>query len=193
MVTAVILAAGASTRMGTQKLLLPFGNEPLVRRAARQVCGAGFDDVLVVVGHEHKQVVAALEGLPVRHSVNKEYAAGMGTSFRTAVSDLDSEAALFALADQPLVSTREYRMVLDAYMKESPAIVSVRYGDVMAPPHLFTREFFHELAQLEHGARPVLQRHADRALVLHFPPELLLDIDTPEDYELARSRLSDER
>jgi len=125
--------------------------------------------------------------------VNKDYAGGMGTSFRTAVSDLDSDAALFALADQPLVSTREYRMVLDAYVRESPAIVSVRYGDVMAPPHLFTREFFHELAQLKHGARPVLRRHAERALVLHFPHELLLDIDTPADYDLARSRLSADR
>lgn len=193
MVTAVILAAGASTRMGTQKLLLPFGNEPLVRRIARQVCDVGFDDVLVVVGYEHEKVVAALEGLPLRHVVNKDYAAGMGTSFRTAVSDLDSDAALFALADQPLVSTTEYRMVLDAYVRESPAIVSVRYGDVMAPPHLFTREFFPELAQLVHGARSLLQRHAGRALVLHFPPELLLDIDTPEDYELARIRLSADR
>ena len=50
MVSAVVLAAGASTRMGTQKLLLPFGGEPLVRRAVRQVRAAGFDDVLVVLG-----------------------------------------------------------------------------------------------------------------------------------------------
>ena len=84
----------------------------------------------------------------------------MGSSFRTAVEHLrDSDAAMFALADQPFVTTHEYRPVLDAYRQHAPAIVSVRYGDVMAPPHLFEREFFPELAQLEHGARPVLQRH----------------------------------
>ena len=190
MVTAVILAAGASTRMGTQKLLLRFGDEPLVRRVARQICEVGFDDVLVVVGHEYTAVVEALKGLPLRHAVNADYAAGMGTSFRAAIEHVEGDAALFALADQPLVTSREYRMLLDIYLQESPPIVSVRYGEVMAPPHLFTREFFPELAALEHGARPVLHRHAERARVVHFPAELLLDVDTPEDYELAKSRLS---
>lgn len=190
MVTAVILAAGASTRMGTQKLLLRFGDEPLVRRVARQICEVGFDDVLVVVGHEYSEVVAALKGLPLGHAVNPDYARGMGTSFRTAIENLDADAALFALADQPLLTSRDYRMLLDAYLEDTPPIVSVRYGEVTAPPHLFTREFFPELASLEHGARPVLLRHADRTRVLGFPPELLLDVDTPDDYELAKSRLS---
>jgi molybdenum cofactor cytidylyltransferase len=191
MVSGVVLAAGASTRMGTQKLLLPFGGEPLVRRAVRQVCDAGFDDVLVVVGSEHERILAALEGLAVRHAVNAQYASGMGSSFRTAVEHLaGSTAAMFALADQPFVTTTEYRTLLGTYRQHEPPIISVRYGDIMAPPHLFEREFFPELSQLQHGARSVLQRHQDRALVLHFPPELLVDIDTPEDYELARTRLS---
>ena len=194
MVSAVILAAGASTRMGTQKLLLPLGGEPLVRRAARQVCDAGFDDVLVVIGSEHEQTLAALEGLAVRHAVNAQYDSGMGSSFRTAVEHLTgSAAAMFALADQPFVTATEYRTVLDTYRQHHPPIVSVRYGDVMAPPHLFEREFFPELSQLQHGARSVLQRHRERTLVLQFPPDLLVDIDTPEDYEVAKSRLSSGR
>jgi CTP:molybdopterin cytidylyltransferase MocA len=57
---------------------------------------------------------------------------------------------------------------------------------VTAPPHLFDREYFPELSRLENGARPVLQRHADATTIVRFPPELLLDIDTPEDYERAR-------
>ena len=191
MVSAVILAAGASTRMGTPKLLLPLGGEPLVRRTARQVCDAGFDDVLVVVGSEHEKIVAALDGLPVRHAVNAEYASGMGSSFRTAIEHLpDSEAAMFALADQPFVTTNEYRTVLDTYRRQTPAIVSVRYGDVMAPPHLFQKEFFPELAQLQHGARSLLQKYHERTTVLHFGADLLMDIDTPEDYELVKIRLS---
>jgi molybdenum cofactor cytidylyltransferase len=194
MISAVVLAAGASTRMGANKLLLPIAGEPLVRRTVHHVCEAGFDDVLVVVGSDWENTLAALDGLPIRHAVNAEYASGMGSSFRTAVSHLgDSAAAMFALADQPLVTTNEYRTVLDAYRQQAPAIVSVRYGDVMAPPHLFEREFFPELAQLQHGARPVLQRHNDRTLVLRFASDLLLDIDTPEDYELAKSRLASVR
>jgi molybdenum cofactor cytidylyltransferase len=194
MVTAVILAAGASTRMGQPKLLLPLDGEPLVRRTVRQVCEAGFDDVLVVVGSDHQETVAALDGLPIRSAINAEYASGMGSSFRTAVEHLGATAAaMFALADQPFVSARQYRAVLDAYREHAPGIVSVRYGEVMAPPHLFEREFFPELAQLVHGARPVLQRHVERTMVLQFPPDLLMDIDTPEDYERARSRVSSGR
>lgn len=191
MLTAVALAAGASARMGTQKLLLPFGDEPLVRRAVRQLLGAGFGEVLVIIGSEHEQVLAALAGLPVRHAVNAEYKTGMGSSFRTAVEHLDkSDAAMFALADQPFVTANEYRAVLDAYRRHAPAIVSVRYGDVTAPPQLFSRALFPELAQLQHGARSVLERHRDQMFVLDFPAELLLDIDTPEDYERATGRLS---
>jgi len=192
--SAVVLAAGASTRMGTQKLLLVLDGEPLVRRTVRQVLDAGFDEVLVVVGHEEAEVRAALNGLPIRHAVNRGYAAGMGSSFRTAVEHLaGSEAAMFALADQPFVTSREYAEVLGAYRTHRPAIVSVRYGDVAAPPHLFARPLFGELAALTHGARSVLERHRGESVVLQFPPELLQDIDTPEDYERARSRVSSGR
>lgn len=194
MVSAVVLAAGASTRMGTPKLLLPLGGEPIIRRTVREVSSAGFDDVLVVVGHEHEKIVAALEGLPCRHAVNAGYKSGMGSSFRTAVTHLSSsDAALFALADQPLVTSHEYRQLLDAYRGRGQGIVCARYGNVTAPPHLFDREFFAELAELEHGARPVLARHRDRMTVLQFPPELLLDVDTPADYERAKSVLSSGR
>jgi molybdenum cofactor cytidylyltransferase len=188
MATAVILAAGASTRMGQPKLLLPFGDEPLVRRTVREICDAGFDDVLVIVGCEPEKVRAALEGLPIRHALNRQYEMGIVSSFRTAVEHLgDSAAAMFALADQPFLTTKEYRTILDTYRQRQPAIVSVHYGDVTAPPHLFRRDLFPEL---ERGARPVLEQHRDQTIVLHFPPELLLDIDTPEDYERAKTRLS---
>lgn len=177
--------------MGVPKLLLPVGGEPLVRRTVRQVCDAGFDDVLVVVGHESEKTLAALQGLPVRHAVNAEYASGMGSSFRTAVAHLaGSEAAMFALADHPFVTTNEYRQVLDTFRRERPGIVSVRYGDVVAPPHLWSSEFFPELSQLQHGARSVLERHRDRTVVLQFPADLLMDLDTPEDYELVKARLA---
>ena len=194
MVSGVVLAAGASTRMGKQKLLLPIGGEPLIRRVVRSVCDAGFDDVLIVVGYEHEKILEALAGVPIRHAFNPGFASGMGSSFRTAVENLtSSEAAMFALADQPFVTSAEYRTILDAYLQHRSPIVSVRYGDVMAPPHLFTREFFPELALLEHGARPVLLRHRDRTMNLAFAPDLLVDVDTPEDYEAVTRRLSSGR
>jgi molybdenum cofactor cytidylyltransferase len=194
MVSAVVLAAGASTRMGTPKLLLPLGDEPVVRRTVRQVCDSGFDEVLVVSGSEHERIVAALEGLPVRHAVNPDFATGMGSSFRTGVEHLgeESEAAMFALSDQPFVTAAEYRAILEMWRIQRPLIVGSRFGEVTAPPHLFARALYPELAALQHGARSILQRHASQMVVLHFAAELLLDIDTPEDYERALARASRE-
>jgi molybdenum cofactor cytidylyltransferase len=190
-VLAVVLAAGGSTRMGTHKLVLTLDGEAIVRRTAREVCAAGFDAVLVVVGYEQEKVVASLEGVPVRFAVNPAFATGMGSSFRTAIEQSgDADAVMFALADQPFVTAREYRMLLDTYRAHAPAIVSVRYGEVTAPPHLFARPLFRELSELEHGARSILKRHADEMIVLQFPPELLQDIDTPEDYERAKRLFS---
>jgi molybdenum cofactor cytidylyltransferase len=189
--------------MGRQKLLLPFDGEPLVHRTVREISAAGADEVLVVVGSEHEQVRGALEGLTYRHAINANYEAGMGTSFRTAVEHVaGSSAAMFALADQPFVTATEYRTILDTFRErtaaavaqdEAPLIVSVRYGEVTAPPHLFSHALFPELARLEHGARPVLERHRDRTIVLQFSPDLLFDVDTPEDYGRAISRLSSGR
>jgi molybdenum cofactor cytidylyltransferase len=186
MVTAVVLAAGASTRMGRHKLVLPLGGEPIVRRTVRQVSEAGFDRVLVVVGSQHEETLAALDGLAFTGVLNPDFSTGMGSSFRTAVEHLgDSKAAMFALADQVRLTSVEYRRLLDTYGDGSPGIVCARYGDVTAPPHLFDCEFFPELAALEHGARPVLQLHRDRITALEFDPSLLLDIDTPEEYARA--------
>jgi molybdenum cofactor cytidylyltransferase len=194
MITGVILAAGAATRMGTNKLLLPLGDEPIIRRTVRQVAESGVDEVLVVVGSEHERVLTALDGLPCRHAVNADYATGMGSSFRIAVGELvESAAAMFALADQPFVAASDYRRLLDAFRERGQGIVCARYGEVTAPPHFFDREFFPELGVLEHGARPVLQRHRDRTRVVELPPDLLLDIDTPDDYERAKRFVSGAR
>lgn len=194
MVTAILLAAGASTRMGLPKLVLPLGGEPIVRRTARHLCESGYDDVLVVSGGEQARIVECLEGLPLRHAHNPDFATGMGSSFRTGVEHLpeDSEAAMFALADQPFVTPAEFRQLLDAWRLQKPLIVGSKFGEVTAPPHLFARPLYPELAALQHGARDLLKRHAGAMVVLHFPADRLLDIDTPEDYERAKARVAAE-
>ena len=195
MVSAVVLAAGASTRMGTQKLLLPLGGEPLVRRAVRQVCARGFDDVLVVLGSEHEATLAALEGLPVRHAhqpgVRQRHgqlvphggrASGRQRrrhvrARRSAVRD---DERVPDACSTPTASTRRPSSASGTARSWRRRICSSGSSSPSSP-------------QLQHGARSVLQRHLERTMVLQFPPDLLVDIDTPEDYELAKSRLSSGR
>lgn len=195
-ITAVVLAAGASSRMGTHKLLLELGAEPLVRRTVRQVLQANPDDVLVVLGRDPEGVRAALDGLPVRFAENPDYLSGLGSSFRVAVEHLESDvsAALFALADMPFVPPNVYQRVLETYRLHHPAVVAVRYGSdavgwVNAPPHVFDGTLFPELMVLEHGAKPVLERHRQNTVTIDAPADGLFDVDTPEQLEEARSRL----
>jgi molybdenum cofactor cytidylyltransferase len=189
MTSAVVLAAGASSRMGAHKLLLPLGDQPIVRRTVRQVCDAGFADVLVVLGRDADVVRAALDGLACRFAVNDAYESGMGSSFRVAIDALGAvDAAVFALADQPFVTPDDYARVRDARDGDR-VIVCARFGEVTAPPHLFARELFDELRTLTEGARPVLTRHGSRARIVDLPADHLVDIDTPEDYARAQALL----
>lgn len=197
LVTAVVLAAGASSRMGSHKLLQDLGNEPMVRRTVRQVFEAGPSDVLVVLGRDPDDVQNALEGLPVRFARNPDFQSGLGSSFRVAVSSLGSHvhAAMFALADMPFVPDGVYRRALETYRAHRPAIVAVRYssdveGWVKAPPHVFDRAIWPELTTLQHGAKPVLERHRESTITIDAPGDALFDVDTPEQLEQARERLS---
>ena len=97
---------------------------------------------------------------------------------------------MFALADQPFLTAADTGRSSTPGCEQRPLIVGSRFGEVTAPPHLFDRALYPELAVLQHGARSVLQRHADAMIVLRFASELLLDIDTPEDYERAKARAS---
>jgi molybdenum cofactor cytidylyltransferase len=179
--------------MGNAETLLPLGGEPLIRRAVREVRrrlrrrpgGAG---------SSHEAMRAGARGLPVRHAVNTRFASGMGSSFRTAVEQLpDSSAAMIALADQPRSSPRAARSVLEAYRQHGTAIVSVRYGEVMAPPHLFEREFFPELARPSTARATCCCATWSAPRCSPLPPDPLVDIDTPDDYARATSRLSSGR
>src|SRR5512138_3343641 len=104
-VAALILAAGASTRMGRPKQLLDWGGRPLVRAAAETALAARLDPVLVVVGGARAEVEAALVGLPLRVIANPNYAGGQSTSLRAGVAALgsDSDAVVVLLGDQPFV------------------------------------------------------------------------------------------
>lgn len=198
-VTAIVMAAGASSRMGEHKLLLELNGEPLVRRVVRQILEVqGFYDVLVVTGREPEKIQAALKCLNVRFVQNDLYLEGIGTSFRAAISKLESDidAAMFALADQPFVSSDLYKKLLETYLDsnlEQPRIVAVQYlmpeETVIAPPHIFHKSFFKVIGTQNHGAKPLIERHKDITTMLEFPAQALFDIDEPGDLEKARTML----
>ena len=173
--------------MGRNKLLLPFGGQPLVRRAASAAIEAGLDPVVVVLGHEAERVGAALTGLACTAIVNADHAQGMRLSLQAGLRALpgDASAALIALADMPLVTAAMMRAVADRYRQGAAPLVVSRYGSATAPPTLYDRSLFAEILALtgEGAGRPVVQRHLHEASVVSWPEAALADVDLPEDYD----------
>ncbi|MFQ5915934.1 MAG: NTP transferase domain-containing protein, partial [Nitrospinota bacterium] len=105
-VSIVLLAAGLSRRTGRNKLLLPLGGKPVVRRVAEAACAAGAREVIAVTGHEGDLVADALAGLPLRRAHNPEYREGQASSLRAGLREVDrgSRGVMFVLGDQPLIT-----------------------------------------------------------------------------------------
>jgi molybdenum cofactor cytidylyltransferase len=192
-VSAIVLAAGASTRMGRNKLLLDVGGEPLVRRAVRAAIEGGVDEVVVVLGHEEDRVRAELRGLDCVPVVNPDHAEGAGTSVRTGVRQTaGADALMVVLADMPFVTAGMIATLVERYRATRAPLVVSHYGDVQAPPTLYDRALFDELLAIpgERCAKQVVKRHQARAEVVSWPAAALRDIDLPADYDDVRADLA---
>jgi molybdenum cofactor cytidylyltransferase len=193
-VAAVVLAAGSSTRMGRNKMLLDLDGRTVVRRAVEAAIDAGVDRVLVVLGHEAERVEAELHGLPFTRVLNTEYAQGVGTSLHRGIAHAaeDADAIVVILADMPFVSAAMIAAVIARYRESGAPLVVSRYGEVQAPPTLYDRALFAELLAVpdEKCGKQVVRRHASAAAEVAWPEGALRDIDVAEDYEAVRAELA---
>ena len=185
---AVILAAGASSRMGAPKQLMKYAGETLVRRAAGAAREAGCHPVVVVTGAYADLVTDELRGLDLRTAHNPEWESGMGSSIRAgfrAIAETSNQVAavIIMLCDQPFVTRDVLSGLILAQRGSGSAIVASSYGSTVGVPALFGREFFGELLELEgeSGAKQIIQKHSDRVQVLPFP-QGEMDLDTPADF-----------
>lgn len=196
-VAGVVLAAGASQRMGRNKLLLDVGGEPLVRRTVRRALAAGLDPVVVVLGFEADRVGAAVADLPCRPVVNANHARGQIESIRVGLLALPAEsaAAITLLADMPFVTADMIARLADRFRAGGVPLVVSDYGGVQAPPTLYARPLFAEILALEEGAcaRQVARRHRAGAAVLEWPASALLDLDSPGDYARLQAMADPDR
>jgi len=194
-VGAVILAAGASTRMGRPKQLLQFGGETMLRRAASVALEAGCRPVVVVTGAHATASRKALRGLDVREAENQQWESGISSSVRVGIEALvtanpQSAAVVLMLCDQPFVTREIIAQLVAAHLETGRSIVASRYGGSYGVPALFGKVHFAELTTLEGaaGAKQVIQKHLAKVHLLPFP-EGEIDIDTPDD--LARLQSTD--
>ena len=188
-VAAVVLAAGAATRMGNLKQLLPYRGRTLIQNAVDQALQAGFDPVVVVVGAESAAVRSVLASHRVAIVENSYWQSGMGSSVSAGVRWLrneETEAAAVAilLGDQPLVKAEHLQEMRTRLHRVPADAIAAEYGGILGVPALFKRNVFSALSELPPtaGARHLLRQPG--LDVEPFPlPEAAFDVDTPADYD----------
>jgi molybdenum cofactor cytidylyltransferase len=191
--TAVILAGGDSTRMGSPKaLLLDPDGRTFVARIVRTFAAAGISDILIVTGRQHDAIKAAVEAdrppVAPRFARNPDPSRGQLSSLWTALDAVDEGAAgvLMTLVDVPMLRASTIEAVAGRWREQRAPIVRPAMGDRHGHPVLFDRATFDQLrgAPLSEGAKAVVHAYGDR--VINVPvddPGCLVDVDTPRDYQ----------
>ncbi len=192
-VAAVILAAGRSSRMGSNKLLELLEGKPVVRHVAEAALASRAGPVLVVTGHEGERVSVALAGMDVTFVHNPDFATGMASSLRTGVAAVPdtSAGALILLGDMPRVTPDILNRLCNAFAGQAgvKAVAPVADGR-RANPVLIGRDLFEAVSGLggDTGARGLLEAAGDAVLELPLDSEgVLVDVDTPAALEALRA------
>ncbi len=187
MITAIILAAGESKRMGEPKMLMPWGKSTVLQTVISTFQTAGMNDILVVTGGARLQV-ESLIGKTVQTIFNDSYDKGeMLSSIQVGLSAKmrEASAALICLGDQPQINERIVRSICDTFLKNKSMIVAPSYQMQRGHPWLVARPLWDELLEMKSPRTPrdFLKKHARKIhYVVVDTPSVLEDLDTPEDY-----------
>ncbi|MDQ2794666.1 MAG: nucleotidyltransferase family protein [Bacteroidota bacterium] len=185
-VALLLLAAGASTRMGRPKQLLPYHGRTLLRHAAETAVASGCAPIVLVTGALHEELIGEISDLPIQAVRNQNWESGMASSIQTGLAALapaQPRAVLIMLTDQPLITPELLRQLVAQQQQTQSPIVATAYGDVLGVPAVFDRALLPELLQLQgqQGAVRLIAGLGGAVGRVDFPAGLL-DVDTPEQY-----------
>jgi len=188
MISAIILAAGQSKRMGQPKMLLPWGKMTVIEQVITTFLKAGINDLLVVTGGVREQVEKTIDHYAVRKISNEDYAAGdMLSSLQCGLRamSMETEAVLIGLGDQPQILTESVHSICAAYFESKPRLIVPSFQMRRGHPWLVARPLWNEILELNppESPRDFLNRHAAEIHYLNMDtPSILADMDTPQDY-----------
>lgn len=192
MITAIILAAGESKRMGEPKMLMPWGKSTVLQTVISTFQASGIKDILVVTGGARQQI-EGLIGKTVQTVFNEDYKNGeMLSSIQLGLSVKmrEASAALICLGDQPQVEERSVRSICNAFLETKSQIVVPSYQMQRGHPWLVARPLWDEILAMKSPKTPrdFLRKHARTIhYVLVNTPSVIADLDTPEDYLISKS------
>ncbi len=189
----IILAAGASTRMGTPKQLLPYQGSSLLQHTINLAIASLCQPIVVVLGANAEHIRSEIQELPIQIVENPDWYLGMSSSIRTGILSLANhtptiDAAVITVCDQPFLSVEIINQLVMAYQTTKKTIIASEYAETLGVPVLFSDIFFPELAVLSEtvGAKKLIKNHYNQVLSIPFPLGEI-DIDTPQDYQQLES------
>jgi molybdenum cofactor cytidylyltransferase len=188
MLSAIILAAGESKRMGKPKQLMPLGKSTLLEQAIDNLLNSSVDETIVVLGHKAEAITKKIASKPVKIVINPDYQQGMSTSIVAGLIMVDprSRAVMLALGDQPLVTSHTINQLIEAFIKQNKGIAVPTYRGRRGHPIIFDIKYKAELFKLKGdiGGREIIQNHPKDVFMVAVDSESVIsDIDTQEDYQ----------
>ena len=193
MIVGIILSAGESKRMGTPKQLLPWGKTIILQQVIDNAAASHLEQVILVLGSRAGEIADKITLSPKTHIViNKDYQEGMSSSVICGIKNAPAGAVAFMLllGDQPFINPAIINRVLDEYQKSKYGIVIPVYNDKRGHPVIFAAKYKPELLDLaDQGAKAVVNNHSGDIFEIPLDrPEILSDIDTPQDYQQAKAQ-----
>jgi molybdenum cofactor cytidylyltransferase len=191
----ILLLAGRSSRMGSPKALLPFGDQPLVAVLLKRILESDLEPVVLVLGPHSRKIRQALGGLPGQAKLkiirNPDYRQGLSTSIRKGLTQVPpwARGVMFLMGDQPLLTAPVINRIIRAFLKTADAILVPHYGRHPGNPVLFPGAMIPELMALsgDTGGRELIKKYPDRIRALPIRPQRIgRDMDTREDYQWAK-------
>ena len=194
--SAIVLAAGMSRRMGaSNKLLLPFGHSNMLNTIVGQIVRSGVEEIIVVCGYEADRVRASLEGRPVRIVENPDYEQGMTTSIKAGAAAATGKGYMICLSDMPMLEASDYQLIgrafSAAYTKDPHCICVPQFEGKKGNPVVFSAAYRLDILENEEmeGCKNIVQRHKDHIYWVEMPSaRVLADIDNPDDYRRAQAQ-----
>ena len=191
-IAAIILAAGQSKRFGKEnKLLTSLSGEPLIRRTLQSIQRFGVGHIIVVTGHDERQIRDAIATFPVTVTHNEYFSEGMGTSIATGILAVPEnlQAAAICLSDMPNISSTTFDVMVQRLAEANDiekAIVAPRLNNQLGHPVLFGSHYFSALSRLsgDKGARDLIRENQERFLVVDVDdPGIHQDFDVTADFQ----------
>ena len=190
-ITAIILAAGESRRMGQPKMLLPWGDTTVLGKVIATIRNAGVENLMVVTGGASKKV-EEIVGESAKVIFNAEYARGeMLSSIQCGLGQIkpEAQAALICLGDQPQIQEGSVQVILQEFEKTNALLVVPSYQMRRGHPWLVARNLWNEILEMQspESPRDFLNRHSEDIHYVNMDTSsILADLDTPEDYLQSR-------